>query len=73
MAIMEAIQQCDTIVEMIDEEVSEKAKAKAGEFFEDVKAQVTDMQETLVNASHVTVNQQRALDNWEAAVAKWIH
>lgn len=73
MSIMEAIQQCDTIVEMIEEEVSEKAKDKAGEFFEDVKAQVTDMQETLVTASHVTVNQQRALDNWEAAVAKWIH
>ncbi len=72
MSALEASQQCDTIVELIDEEVSEEAFDKAGEFFEDVREKVIEVQETIQTAGSVSEGQQTALDNWEAGVRKWI-
>jgi len=72
MTQLQAIQQCDRIVEMIDDDVPDEAKDRASDFFEDVREKVIEVQDTVTSSGHVTSKQQRALDNWEAGVAKWI-
>jgi len=73
MSAIEASQQCDTIVELIDEEVPEEAFDKAGEMFESIRKGAVDMQEKIQTWGSVTEGQQTALDNWEENVRKWIH
>ena len=72
MSAIEASQQCDTIAELIDDDVPEAALDKAPEFFEDVREKVIEVQETIQESGTVTEAQQTALDNWEAGVRRWI-
>ena len=73
MTFLQASQQCDTIVGLIDDDVPESAWDTAAEFFESVRDGVVDMQETIDDTGFVTTKQQKALDNWEAGVRKWIN
>ena len=73
MNVIQAIQKCDEIVDLIDEDVPESAHDKAGEFFESVREGAVEMQETLEETQEVTPAQRSALENWEAGVRKWIH
>ena len=72
MSVKKANEQCDRIVETIDE-LDEEVFNKASDFFEDVRTNVVDVQETICKRELVTENQQRALDNWERGVNKWVH
>lgn len=72
MSAIQAIQQCDEIVELIDEELPQKAWDTAPELFEDIREKVASVQETIQNSGEVTERQQNALDNWEDCVRKWI-
>lgn len=67
-----ADEQCDCIVELIDDEVPERAWDVAADFFDDIRDKVVAVQETITQTNHVTEKQQQALDNWEAGVRKWI-
>ena len=67
-----AIAQCEALIDMIDDDVPDKAKDKAGEFFDDVRDKVVSMSETLTATGRCSEKQQQALDNWQAAVSKWI-
>ena len=64
--------KCDEIVELIDDEVPEGAKAKARTFFEDVRAKVMSVQETIERTGRVSSAQVSALEGWEAGVRRWI-
>ena len=68
-----AIDQCDAILEMIEEEVPERAWDKARDFLESVQTGVAGVRETIVRTNRVTDKQQTALDNWERAVDKWVN
>lgn len=68
-----AVEQADRILELIDEDLPERAWDKAAEFFEDIQTKVKAVKLTVEQTSTVTDRQQAALDSWEEAVRKWIH
>lgn len=68
----DAIEQCQEIIRLIDEDVSERALDKASDFFEGVREKVADIEETITEHQHVTARQQQALDNMESGVRRWI-
>jgi hypothetical protein len=69
----DASEQCDRIADTIGELEDEGTVDKAPDFFESVKEKVTDIQETIDKRQQVTEKQQKALDNMEDAVNKWVH
>jgi hypothetical protein len=69
----EAIELAEEIVTLIDEDVPGSAMDKAGDFFEDVREKVVEVQATIEERDHVTTAQANALENWKAGVEKWIH
>lgn len=69
----EALELGEEIIEMIDDEVPDSAKDRAGDFFEDVATRVRDVMETIERTGRVTPKQAEALENWRRGVAKWIH
>lgn len=76
MDIQDAIEKCDDIVATIDENISDIGD-NGVEFYEDVRINVVDMQESLVAMEsrgwpHATDNQVRALNNWESGIDAWI-
>lgn len=72
MSVKSASEQCDRIVETIDE-LDDGTLDMAAEFFEDVRDKVVDVQETICKFDRVTDKQQKALNNWEKGVNKWVH
>lgn len=73
MDVDEAKEMIAEIDRMIEEDLSEKARDKGSDFFEDVQEQMADVEETIVENGYVTDNQERALRNWKTGVGKWIH
>lgn len=69
----DAIEQAEGILELIEDDLPDRAWDKAGEFFEDVQEKVKSVLLTLQQTGVVTPRQQSALDSWEAAIRKWIH
>ena len=67
-----AVDQGMEIIELIDVDLPEGAE-NAAEFFEDVRAKVSSVVETIEQKRAVTEKQQAALDGWERGVRAWIH
>jgi len=67
-----ALKQADAILDAIEEDLPERARDRAAEFFESVQAGVKDVRATIVRLNRVTAGQLRALESWAAAVGKWI-
>jgi hypothetical protein len=65
--VLEALKQCERIAEMCGE-VPERGE----EFADSVASGVREIAETIQQQNRITADQQRALDNWESGVAKWI-
>ena len=72
MSVKSASEQCDRIVETIDE-LDEETRDKSAEFFESIREHVVEVQETICESDRVSDKQQQALDNWEKGVNKWVH
>lgn len=73
MTSKEGLEQCERIIELIDDEVSDRAKDKAGDFFEDVREKCVEVSATIEKTGVVTPGQAKALAGWEEGVRKWIH
>lgn len=73
LTMVEGIEFCEEIVELIDDEIPDYAWKKAPEFFEDVRDKVVDVQETIERTGQVSEGQERALNNWKDGVSRWIH
>jgi hypothetical protein len=69
---LNAVELCDRILEMIEEEVPRGARAKAVDFFNSVEESVKEVRETIKKTGEVTKKQSRALENWSEAVGKWV-
>lgn len=67
-----ALEQADRILAAIEDDLPERAWDTAGDFFEDVQTKVKAVRLTVSTAHAVTERQLTALNNWEAAVNKWI-
>lgn len=66
-----AVDQGLAIIETIDDHLPEGAEYAAS-FFEDVRAKVSAVIETIEQRRAVTEKQQAALDGWERGVQAWI-
>lgn len=64
--------QALAIQELIEEDVPDWAKDKAGDFFDDIWEKCHDVAETIERTMSVTQRQQQALNNWEDGVSRWI-
>ena len=68
----QGLQQIKGIVEAIDGISDETRERDDDGFLEDVRENVLGVAETIRRLDTVTANQQRALDNWEAGVQRWV-
>ena len=68
----EALEHCDTIIELIKEEIPDRAWDEAPEFFEGVQKRIGDMQEWIQEKEHITPKMTKSLENMERGVRKWI-
>jgi len=68
----EASKLCDEILRMIEEDVSEKARDKAADFFESIVEKVKDIQGWIDENEHVTPKMLASLEGMQSGVAKWI-
>lgn len=66
-----AVDQGLEIISTIDEDLPEVAENASG-FFEDVRAKVSSVIESIEKKRVVTMGQQKALDGWERGVNAWI-
>ena len=76
MHIEKAIEFCDEIVDEIDTNIDDISEVGVA-FFEDVRAKVVSMQETLEGMQargkvEATDPQARALRNWDDGIGAWI-
>lgn len=65
-----ALEQANAIQELI-EDIPDRIKQKAMDFFEDVYEHVGEVAKTIEKIGQVSDRQQTALNNWEAAIKKW--
>lgn len=70
--VKEALEKGQTILALIEDEVSEKSKLDCADFFESVTDGVKGVCETIEKNGSVSDKQLRSLTNWEAAVRKFI-
>lgn len=70
--VQEALDVALEIVRVIDEDVPERSKAKALDYFESVRDFAQDVSETITQKNRVTENQRGALDRSLAGVRKWV-
>ena len=68
----DAAEQCDLIVDLIDNEVPDWALDKCAEFFESVREKAVDIGESIAKRKSVTPRQAKALDNMESGVRRWM-
>lgn len=69
-AVQAALRQIERIVD-VAEGIDLPAGHSGMEFLEDVADHAKSVGETIERTNNVTAKQQKALDNWEAAVGKW--
>lgn len=67
----DAVKQAADIVDSIDNAPEEIAD-KAMDFFESVRTGAVSIGETIEKTRRVSEKQQKALDNWEAGVNRWL-
>lgn len=72
MDVKNALELVDEIVNIIDEEIPEKAWDRAASFFEDIREKVIDVGQTIRTNDKVSERQMRALEGWKAGVSKWL-
>lgn len=65
--VEEALRQCERI-----QEICEEVPERGAEFAESVSSGVAEVAETIEEFQRVTAEQQRALDNWESGVSRWL-
>jgi uncharacterized protein YbjQ (UPF0145 family) len=70
--VKRALDQAERIIEMIEEDLPEGKYLQAQDFFDDILEQVRDVHGKIDRFREVSKGRQRALDNWEEAVAKWL-
>ena len=68
----DALNQCETITELIDNEIPEWAWDKSPEFFEGICERVGSISEWVEEKEHITQKMADSLDNMERGVRKWI-
>lgn len=68
-----AIELAESIIDKIDEEVSDEAKDRATEFFESVREGALSLVQTIQRTGRVSDKQAEALRNWDRGVSRWIH
>lgn len=66
-AVLEALEQCDRIAEMVED-----LPDRAADFGIGVGEKTADIRLTIEQMQTVTSNQQDALDNMEAGVSRWL-
>ncbi len=64
----DAIERCDNILKLIEEDLPERAE----DFGESVAEKVRDIRAWIEENDHATENQRKALENMEQAVLRWI-
>jgi hypothetical protein len=67
-----AVDQGLEIISLIDDDLPEGAEY-AADFFEDVRAKVSSVIETIEQRRHVTDKQQAALDGWQIGIEAWVN
>ena len=70
--IDKALDQCETIIELIDNEVPDHAWDTSPDFFESIREKVNSMSEWIEENEHITPRMQKSLDGMEQGVRKWI-
>jgi hypothetical protein len=68
-----AVTQADRIMRMIMNDITTKARLKAGRFFDDVYAKTSSIRRRIEQNHAVTNGDQLALDAWERGVGKWVY
>jgi hypothetical protein len=72
-AARQASEKIGELCDLIDETLDLGILPQAGEsFFEDVRESLVDVDSTIRAAGRATGNQQRALENWESGLQKWL-
>jgi hypothetical protein len=77
MDLDEALELCEEIITMIDEdrdlEEAQERNDRCMAFCESVREKVSDMSETIEDRGRVTEGQATALENMKAGLDRWIH
>ena len=68
----DALDQCETIIALIDDDVPDHAWDRSPDFFESIQDKITSMSEWIEEKKHVTKAMQDSLDSMERGVRKWI-
>lgn len=70
--VAETLQQCDDLLSILDDDIDSDTHDKATEFFTSIEQSVHDVRDTIERLDRVSDRQATAINNWEAAVLKWI-
>lgn len=65
--VKEALEQCERIIEMCGE-----MPERGEDFSTSVEEGCREVMATIESMNHVTADQQRALDNWEGGLSRWL-
>jgi hypothetical protein len=65
--VTDALEQCERIIEMCGE-----MPERGEDFATSVEEGCREVMETIQGMNHVTPDQQRALDNWEGGLSRWL-
>lgn len=66
--VEDALEQGERILELCDE-----MPERGEDFADSVSAGCREVMAMIEERNHVTADQQRALDNWEDGLSRWIH
>lgn len=72
MTAKEAIELCDEILDMIEDDIDEKAYDRGFDFFSSVQEKVKSMKIWIEENDKVTPKMVRSLEGMRDGVAKWI-
>lgn len=72
MTIDDATERLQSLIDRIENEVPDRAKDVAPDFFDSVSDGARDMLDTLEHMDDVTDRQASAIEGWERGVEKWI-
>jgi len=68
----DALEQCETIIDLIDNIIPDHAWSASPDFFEQIKEKAVNMAEWIEVNARVTPKMVKALDNMERGIRKWI-
>lgn len=71
--VQAAVEVAEETLRIIEEDVSDRAKASNTGFFEGVEEKTKGILDTITRTNRVSEGQSNALDNMQAAVKKWVH